>query len=88
MLILGSTQTVDRARGRRDSGKRHGVGGGTTGGSDLVAAGGNVASREILELPSPTRNFISFVAMLPGVQLNPSAEGSDSISVNGQSSTR
>ena len=57
---------------------------------DLTSArvGGNVASRELLDLPSPTRNFISFVAMVPGVQLNPSAEGSDSISVNGQSSNQ
>lgn len=55
---------------------------------DLTSAvvGGNVGSREILDLPSPTRNFISFVAMVPGIQLNPSAEGSDSISVNGQPS--
>lgn len=50
--------------------------------------GGNVASQEITELPSPTRNFIAFVAMLPGVQLNPSAEGSDSLSINGQSNTQ
>jgi hypothetical protein len=50
--------------------------------------GGNVASKEILDLPSPTRNFIAFVAMLPGVQLNPSAEGSDSISINGQSNNQ
>ena len=57
---------------------------------DLTSArvGGNVGSRELLDLPSPTRNFISFVAMVPGVQLNPSAEGSDSISVNGQSSNQ
>ncbi len=39
-------------------------------------------------MPSPTRNFIAFVAMVPGIQLNPSAEGSDSISVNGQSNTQ
>ena len=54
---------------------------------DLTSSkvGGNVGSKELLDLPSPTRNFISFVAMVPGVQLNPSAEGSDSISVNGQS---
>jgi hypothetical protein len=53
---------------------------------DLTTAqvGGNVASKEILELPSPTRNFVAFVAMLPGVQLNPSAEGSDSVRINGQ----
>ncbi len=50
--------------------------------------GGNVASQEITDLPSPTRNFIAFVAMLPGVQLNPSAEGSDSLSINGQSNNQ
>ena len=57
---------------------------------DLTTAqvGGNVASKEILDLPSPTRNFISFVAMVPGVQLNPSAEGSDSLSINGQSNNQ
>jgi hypothetical protein len=57
---------------------------------DLTSAivGGNVGSTELLELPSPTRNFISFVAMVPGIQYNPSAEGSDSISVNGQSSNQ
>jgi hypothetical protein len=50
--------------------------------------GGNVGTKELLELPSPTRNFIAFVAMVPGIQLNPSAEGSDSISVNGQSNNQ
>ena len=57
---------------------------------DLTSAqvGGNVASQEITELPSPTRNFVAFVAMLPGVQLNPSAEGSDSLSINGQSNNQ
>jgi hypothetical protein len=89
VLLLGSTQTVDL---------RLEVGGiqetvtvsGEAPPVDLTSArvGGNVASQEILELPSPTRNFISFVAMLPGVQLNPSAEGSDSISVNGQSNAQ
>jgi hypothetical protein len=86
VLLLGNTQSVDL---------RLEVGGiqetvtvsGEAPPVDLTSArvGGNVASQEILDLPSPTRNFISFVAMLPGVQLNPSAEGSDSISVNGQS---
>lgn len=89
VLLLGSTQTVDlrlEVGGLQEtvtvSGEAPPV--------DLTSArvGGNVASREILELPSPTRNFISFVAMLPGVQLNPSAEGSDSISVNGQSNAQ
>jgi len=57
---------------------------------DLTTAqvGGNVASKEILDLPSPTRNFIAFFAMVPGVQLNPSAEGSDSLSINGQSNNQ
>lgn len=89
VLVLGSTQTVDL---------RLEVGGvqetvtvsGEAPPVDLTSArvGGNVASVEILDLPSPTRNFISFVAMLPGVQLNPSAEGSDSLSVNGQSNAQ
>jgi hypothetical protein len=57
---------------------------------DLTTAqvGGTVASQELRDLPSPTRNFISFISMLPGIQYNPSAEGSDSISVNGQSSNQ
>jgi Carboxypeptidase regulatory-like domain/TonB dependent receptor/TonB-dependent Receptor Plug Domain len=57
---------------------------------DLTTAqvGGTVASQELRDLPSPTRNFISFISMLPGIQYNPSAEGSDSISVNGQSSSQ
>jgi hypothetical protein len=50
--------------------------------------GGTVAAQELRDLPSPTRNFISFISMLPGIQYNPSAEGSDSISVNGQSSNQ
>ena len=89
LLQLGSTQTLE---------VRLEVGGLTetvtvveeASAVDLTSAvvGGNVGSRELLDLPSPTRNFISFVAMVPGVQLNPSAEGSDSISVNGQSSNQ
>src|SRR5688572_5258688 len=89
VLLLGSTQTIEL---RLEVG---GVAETVTVTEeappvDLTSArvGGNVASREILELPSPTRNFISFVAMVPGIQLNPSAEGSDSISVNGQSSNQ
>ena len=89
VLLLGSTQTVEL---RLDVG---GVAETVTVTEeappvDLTSArvGGNVGSRELLDLPSPTRNFISFVAMVPGVQLNPSAEGSDSISVNGQSSNQ
>ena len=86
VLLLGSTQTVDL---------RLEVGGiaetvtvsGEAPQVDLTSArvGGNVTSRELLDLPSNQRNFISFVAMLPGVQLNPNAEGSDGITVNGQS---
>lgn len=86
VLLLGSTQTVDlrlevggMAETITVSGEAPQV--------DLTSArvGGNVTSREFLDLPSGTRNFISFVAMMPGVQLNPNAEGSDGISVNGQS---
>src|SRR6185436_4360969 len=85
-LILGSTQTVEiklevgaLEEAVTVTGEAPPV--------DLTSSkvGGNVGSKEVLELPSPTRNFIAFVAMVPGVQLNPSAEGSDSISVNGQS---
>jgi carboxypeptidase family protein/TonB-dependent receptor-like protein len=88
-LVLGSTQTVEI---------RLEVGGleeavTVTGESppvDLTSSkvGGNVGSKEVLELPSPTRNFIAFVAMVPGIQLNPSAEGSDSLSINGQSNNQ
>ncbi len=88
-LLLGSTQTVDI---RLDVGA---IAETVTVSEeappvDLTSSrvGGNVGSKELLELPSPTRNFIAFVAMVPGVQLNPSAEGSDSISVNGQSNNQ
>jgi hypothetical protein len=48
--------------------------------------GGNIASRELVELPSINRNFIGFVGLLPGIVPNISTEsfGSDSINVNGQ----
>src|SRR2546427_3009624 len=88
-LLLGSTQTVEI---RLDVG---GVAESVTVTEeappvDLTSSkvGGNVGSKEILELPSPTRNFIAFVAMVPGIQLNPSAEGSDSLSINGQSNNQ
>jgi len=50
--------------------------------------GGNIADRELLDLPSINRNFIGFIGLLPGVTPNISTEsfGSDSISVNGQDS--
>jgi outer membrane receptor for ferrienterochelin and colicin len=88
-LILGSTLTVEISLE---------VGGleeavtvtGEAAPVDLTSSkvGGNVGSKEVLELPSPTRNFVAFVAMVPGIQLNPSAEGSDSLSINGQSSNQ
>ena len=88
-LLLGSTQTVEL---RLEVG---GVAETVTvteeaPAVDLTSArvGGNVALARAPELPSPTRNFIAFVAMVPGVQLNPSAEGSDSLSVNGQSNNQ
>jgi outer membrane receptor protein involved in Fe transport len=88
-LLLGSTQTVEI---------RLDLGGLTESVSvsaeatqvDLTSSkvGGNVESKELLDLPSPTRNFVAFVAMVPGIQLNPSAEGSDSLSINGQSNNQ
>jgi hypothetical protein len=48
--------------------------------------GGNITSRELVDLPSVNRNFIGFIGLLPGVIPSISTEsfGSDSISVNGQ----
>jgi len=64
-----------------------------TGESPLVdvtskEVGGNITSRELIELPTVNRNFIGFVGLLPGIVPNISNEsfGSDSISVNGQDS--
>ncbi|HSP14840.1 MAG TPA: TonB-dependent receptor [Thermoanaerobaculia bacterium] len=50
--------------------------------------GGNITSKELVELPSVNRNFIGFVALLPGVVANISTEsfGADAVSVNGQDS--
>jgi hypothetical protein len=47
--------------------------------------GGNITSRELVELPSINRNFIGFIGLLPGIVPSISTEsfGSDSISVNG-----
>ncbi|MEZ5317334.1 MAG: carboxypeptidase regulatory-like domain-containing protein [Vicinamibacterales bacterium] len=48
--------------------------------------GGNITSRELVELPSINRNFVGFVGLLPGIVPTISTEsfGSDSITVNGQ----
>lgn len=48
--------------------------------------GGNISSRELLELPSINGNFIGFVGLLPGIVPSISTEsfGSDSVTVNGQ----
>ena len=48
--------------------------------------GGNISSRELIDLPSINRNYIGFVGLLPGIIPNISTEsfGSDSINVNGQ----
>jgi hypothetical protein len=54
---------------------------------DLSSAqvGGSVSGGEITGLPSVTRNFTGLVALLPGVQYNPAADGnSDSVVINGQ----
>lgn len=47
--------------------------------------GGNVSEEELLDLPSSTRNFTGFVALLPGVQIVPSASpNSANLRINGQ----
>jgi len=50
--------------------------------------GGNISARELTDLPSPTRNFISFIGLMPGVVANvdPTTFGGDNVSVNGQDS--
>ncbi len=48
--------------------------------------GGNVSATEISGLPSATRNFVGYVALLPGVQYNPTSDSSsDNVNINGQS---
>jgi len=57
---------------------------------DLTSAqvGGNVGSADLTNLPSGSRNFTSMVALLPGVVYNAAADSSsDSVTINGQSST-
>ncbi len=57
---------------------------------DLTSAqvGGNVSQEELRDLPSSSRNFTSFVALLPGVQLTPSSSPSSSgVRINGQNQT-
>ncbi len=48
--------------------------------------GGNITSRELVELPTINGNFVGFVGLLPGIVPTISTEsfGSDSIAVNGQ----
>lgn len=45
---------------------------------------GNVTSDELTELPSANRSVMGFVALLPGVQYNPSSIGPGSVVINGQ----
>ena len=45
---------------------------------------GNVTQGELTELPSANRSVMGFVALLPGVQYNPSAIGPGSVNINGQ----
>jgi hypothetical protein len=49
--------------------------------------GGNISQGELKELPNPTRNWLGFVGLLPGVQVQSTviSFGGDSINVNGQS---
>lgn len=48
--------------------------------------GGNVSTRELAGLPSINRNFVGFLAVLPGIVTNVSTDsiGSDSIVTNGR----
>src|SRR4029077_12385985 len=88
-LLLGSTQAVEVKLDLGGLAETVTVSAESTP-VDLTSSkvGGNVESKELLDLPSPTRNFVAFVAMVPGIQLNPSAEGSDSLSINGQSNNQ
>jgi hypothetical protein len=45
---------------------------------------GNVSLGELTELPSANRSVMGFVALLPGVQYNPSNTGPGSVNINGQ----
>ncbi len=50
--------------------------------------GGNLASRELVELPSINRNFVGLIAVLPGIVPSVSTDsiGSDAIITNGRES--
>jgi Carboxypeptidase regulatory-like domain len=45
---------------------------------------GNLRPDELAELPSGNRSLMAYVALLPGVQYNPSAIGPGSVNINGQ----
>jgi hypothetical protein len=45
---------------------------------------GNVSLGELTELPNANRSVMGFVALLPGVQYNPSNIGPGSVNINGQ----
>ncbi len=45
---------------------------------------GNVSLEELTDLPSSNRSVMGFVALLPGVQYNPSNTGAGSVNINGQ----
>jgi hypothetical protein len=49
--------------------------------------GGNITQGELKELPNVTRNWLGFVGLLPGIQVQSTviSFGGDSINVNGQS---
>ena len=54
---------------------------------DLTSAevGGTITSEDLTELPLGNRSYFSAVALLPGIQFNPSSSlGNDSIIANGQ----
>ncbi|MEZ5290072.1 MAG: carboxypeptidase regulatory-like domain-containing protein [Vicinamibacterales bacterium] len=51
------------------------------------AVGGNISRGELTEIPNATRNWLGFVGLLPGIQVQSTtiSFGGDSINVNGQS---
>ena len=53
---------------------------------DLTSAqgGGSIRPGELQDLPSQSRGFVSFLALLPGVQYVTEAGGDPSVNVNGQ----
>ena len=88
LLEVGRTATLDVSMsvgGARGDDHRHRE-------SPLVdltskQVGGNITQGEMTEMPNATRNWLGFVGLLPGIQVQSTtiSFGGDSINVNGQS---